>query len=283
MNTKIHGHRGARGRRPENTLAAIEYALSGFSPGGVDGVEVDLCVTADDHLVLHHDLRLNPDTTRDAAGKWIAERIPIRDLSLDALRQYDVGRLKPGGEYASKFTCQTPVDGARPPTLDECAELMGRHAGKNTVLNLELKRNPNEPALTPEPDKYAALVLDKLQQLSLPADMFLQSFDWELMESVKKELSKRKWNLKTGFTKKRPYGLADVQEVKNKGGDVFSCNHLGLTEPLVRETHALGLELCAWTVNEKKDMEKLIAWGVDVITTDYPERCCGLVYGEDKR
>ncbi|MDA8014874.1 MAG: glycerophosphodiester phosphodiesterase, partial [Gammaproteobacteria bacterium] len=50
---QIHGHRGARGRRPENTLAALAYALE----NGADGVEVDVCVTADDRVVLHHDLR----------------------------------------------------------------------------------------------------------------------------------------------------------------------------------------------------------------------------------
>lgn len=278
MNTRIYGHRGARGRRPENTLPAIEYALQ----QGVDGVEVDLCVTADDIIVLHHDLRLNPDATRDAAGKWIAERIPIRDMSLDALRQYDVGRLKPGSEYASRFAGQIPVDGAWPPTLDECAGLMRQHASKNIVFDLELKSNPDEPALTPEPDEYASLVLDKLQQLSLSVHIFLQSFDWGLMESVKKESKKRKLDLKTGFTKRRPYGLAYAEEVKNKGGDVFSCNHLGLTELLVRETHDLGLEICVWTVNDAQAIRRMAGWGVDVITTDYPERCHRLLYGAEK-
>ena len=279
MIPKIHGHRGARGRRPENTLAAIEYALR----QGVDGVEVDLCVTADSVVVLHHDLRLNPDTTRDGAGTWITERIPVRDLSLDALRQYDLGRLRPGGEYALRFPEQVPADDARAPTLDECVALVRRHGHENTVLNLELKSHPDEPALTPAPDEYAALVLDNLQRLAPTMVVFLQSFDWRLMVAVKKELKRRAWHLKTGFTKRRPYQLADGLEVKNKGGDVFSCNYRGLTEPLVRAVHDLGLEVWAWTVNATRDMERMADWGVDVITTDYPKRCREVLSGDQKR
>ena len=281
MNPKIHGHRGARGRRPENTLPAIEYALQ----QGVDGVEVDLCVTADDAIVLHHDLRLNPDTTRDARGNWIeAEaRIPVRGLRLDELREYDVGRLKPGAAYTKKFAQpgQTPVDGVHPPTLAECAEFICRRASKDTLLNLELKTSPAEPALAPEPDAYAALVLDEIHRLCLAESVFLQSFDWGLMASVKKHLKRRGWTLKTGFTKQRPYGLADARQVKTAGGDVFSCHYGGLREPLVRAVHALGLEVCAWTVNEPRDIAKVAGWGVDVITTDYPERCRGLDFQPD--
>lgn len=262
-----HGHRGARGRRPENTLPAIRYALE----HGVDGVEMDLCVTADDEIVLHHDLRLNPDTTRDARGEWIAHRRPIRGLPLSELRRYDVGRLRPGGDYAAQFPAQTPIDGARIPTLDECVELI-RDLGKNDiVLNLEMKSDANAPAdapvLTPAPDEYVCLVLNKLEQLRLAETVLLQSFDWRLMTLAKKQRP----DLKTGFTKKRPCAPADLDKIKNKGGDVFSCDHRALTEPLIQKARDLDLKIYAWTVNDQRDIEKMAKLGVDVITTDYPE------------
>lgn len=40
----------------------------------------------------------------------------------------------------------------------------------------------------------------------------------------------------------------------------------------VKEAHDLGLEVNVWTVNREEDMRQCIAWGVDYITTDYPER-----------
>ncbi|MDQ7056020.1 MAG: glycerophosphodiester phosphodiesterase [Persephonella sp.] len=47
----VVGHRGAKGRKPENTLAAIEYAIK----VGADIVEVDVRQTKDSELILLHD------------------------------------------------------------------------------------------------------------------------------------------------------------------------------------------------------------------------------------
>ena len=270
MPPKIHGHRAARGRRPENTLPAVEYALR----HGVDGVEVDLCVSADDQIVVHHDLCLNPDTTRDAKGKWVEEGIPIRSLTLSEIRQYDVGRLKPDSEYAEKFPEQIPVDGARVPALKEFLEWMQKPANADVILNLELKENRKGENTPTAPRKHFVDLLKreiKLCQLP-PERISLQSFDRELMR-----LTKQLWpELKTGFT---TYNHADLQKAKDQGADVFSCNHADLTEPLVQKAHDLGLEVYAWTVNEERDIVQVAGWGVDVITTDYPERCRALLYG----
>ena len=297
MNIEIHGHRGASGRRPENTLAAVEYALE----NAVDGVEVDLCVTADDVIVLHHDLRLNPATTRDSNGKWINHKIPIRDLRLNELRQYDVGRINP--KYATKFPRQTPVDGARIPTLDEFVELIRQRGKTNTILNLELKGNPPQPALAPAPEHYVSLLLNKLEQLQLSEHVFLQSFDWRLLRPIKQQRPDLKTGLLTNLqpidplqkTPPRQFHLAGTppisilatdwhlyyasppEMVAKNGGDVWSSYYRDLSEAWVREAHDLGLEVYAWTVNEKQDIEKMAGWGVDAITTDYPEWCRGLI------
>ncbi len=48
---EVHGHRGARGLRPENTLPAFEYAIA----QGVDVLELDMAVTKDGAVVVSHD------------------------------------------------------------------------------------------------------------------------------------------------------------------------------------------------------------------------------------
>ena len=58
----VHGHRGARGAMPENTLPAFEYAIR----AGVDVLELDLAVTKDNVLVVSHDPSLNPVICKDA-------------------------------------------------------------------------------------------------------------------------------------------------------------------------------------------------------------------------
>ena len=48
---QVHGHRGARAMRPENTLPAFEYAIA----QGVDALELDMAVTRDNVIVVSHD------------------------------------------------------------------------------------------------------------------------------------------------------------------------------------------------------------------------------------
>ena len=88
----LQGHRGARGRAPENTMAAFRTALA----LGVTTIETDLAVTRDDVVVLAHDPDLNPAFDRDAAGRWLPVRGPaIRTLTAAELRTYDIGRINP--------------------------------------------------------------------------------------------------------------------------------------------------------------------------------------------
>ncbi|RYE94070.1 MAG: glycerophosphodiester phosphodiesterase, partial [Myxococcales bacterium] len=47
---RIYGHRGVRGARPENTLAAFEHAAA----EGADGVELDVRVCGSGELVVFH-------------------------------------------------------------------------------------------------------------------------------------------------------------------------------------------------------------------------------------
>ena len=106
---EIHGHRGARGLLPENTLPAFEHALA----LGVDALELDVGITRDGVPVVHHDRRLDPDHTRDRTGAWLTPPGPLlRALDPEALAAFDVGRAAPGGETAKRFPRQAPCDGA---------------------------------------------------------------------------------------------------------------------------------------------------------------------------
>ena len=133
---EIHGHRGARGLWPENTLPAFERALA----LGVDAVELDVGLTRDGVPVVHHDRRLDPDHTRDRSGAWLAPPGPLlRTLDLEALAAFDVGRAAPGGETAKRFPRQAPCDGARVPALGEVLALAQRAGGRRFRFNIEIK------------------------------------------------------------------------------------------------------------------------------------------------
>jgi glycerophosphoryl diester phosphodiesterase len=67
---RVHGHRGARGARPENTLEAFAYAIG----VGVHGIEMDIAATRDDVPVVSHD-------------PWLPDGAPIRTLAWRELRR----------------------------------------------------------------------------------------------------------------------------------------------------------------------------------------------------
>ena len=101
----VQGHRGARGYLPENTLPSFARALE----IGVSTLELDVGVTRDGVVVIHHDRGLNPDIARDADGQWVRKPVPIHALTYAELQRYDVGRLRPGSSYARHFPQQQPL------------------------------------------------------------------------------------------------------------------------------------------------------------------------------
>ncbi len=109
---QVHGHRGARAVRPENTIPAFEYAIA----AGADVLELDLAVTKDNQLVVSHDLHMNRKICRGPEGETA-----IRALTLAEIRAWDCGALK-----NPEFPRQQTVPGTRMPTLDEVFALAPR-------------------------------------------------------------------------------------------------------------------------------------------------------------
>ena len=283
----IHGHRGARGLRPENTIAGIRAGID----AGCDAIEVDLCVTRDDHLVLVHDPVLSPNIVRDQAGNWIEEPLRVRQLDLEQVQGLDVGMIRPGSFYALRYPEQKSVAGAGIPTLDEFSAFM-RDNGTDILVNLELKSTPYDPTATPDVDHYAQLVVDGLQQLRQTHEVVIQSFDWRLPTAVR-GLDP---DIQTGFTTDCQPDADPLSPVSgmpapwtcfrdlaawnddlplmihSMGADIWSSNLRDLTEDRIQHARELGLQVYAWTVNRIEDMELAVQWDVDAITTDYPDR-----------
>ncbi|HVV45280.1 MAG TPA: glycerophosphodiester phosphodiesterase family protein, partial [Bryobacteraceae bacterium] len=118
----VHGHRGARGRRPENTLPAFQYAIA----QGVDVLELDVAVTKDNVAVVSHDPLINA-TICSGPKTGVA----IHTLTLAELRQYDCGAKR-----NPAFPEQVPAPGTRIPTLDEVFDLA---RGSAVQFNVETK------------------------------------------------------------------------------------------------------------------------------------------------
>jgi glycerophosphoryl diester phosphodiesterase len=283
----LQGHRGARGLAPENTLDGFAVALG----IGVSTLELDIAVTRDDVLVVSHDPALNPDITRGPEGRFLDERGPlIRSLTVDELRRYDVGRIKPGTRYAQQFAAQRPIDGARVPRLAELFALV-RKAGNDEVrFAIETKLRPDAPDDTPAPEPFARAAIAAIRAAGVEKRSAILSFDWRTLAVVQREApeigtvylsAQQPWTDNIG--KGKPEGsawTAGVQHrdhgsvpkmVKAAGGRVWSSFFGDLDAPTVREAQALGLQVLAWTVNAPRDIERMLDLGVDGIVSDRPD------------
>ena len=51
---------------------------------------------------------------------------------------------------------------------------------------------------------------------------------------------------------------------------IYSPEHILVTQNLIEECHQQNIKIIPWTVNDKKEIDRLKALGVDGIITDYP-------------
>jgi glycerophosphoryl diester phosphodiesterase len=285
----IVGHRGAAGLLPENTLAAF----AGACELGIDGIELDVLVSADGELIVHHDFRLRPEIARAADGTWISSGSPpaIRDLTVAQLKTYDVGRLQSGTSYSGRYPEQAPVDGQRIPTFKEVIQLFKKSCNPSTRLFVEIKTSPDEPALTPPPEVVSDKVVRMLKEEGIAERTWILSFDWRSLVHIQKTapelatvyLTIVTWGsntLKPNQTGASSWlaGL-DIDDfdgsapraVKAAGGRIWSPFFKNLTPESLAEARQLGLKVSVWTPDTPEDLKRMIDMKVDAITTNRPD------------
>lgn len=278
---ELHGHRGARGLFPENTLAGFAGALA----IGVDALELDVAVTADNAVIVTHDARLNLDITRTSDGAWLPAPGPfIRSLRVAALADYDVGRIRPNSAYARLHPDQTPHDGARIPRLREVFNL-----DPLVTFNVELKSFPDQPGVAIDGATMADLVVAEADAAGVAHRLIVQSFDWRgprRLHNTRPEI-RLAWltrsailpQARTWWDGPHPddFGGSVPRAVAAEGGPTWAPDYLDLSEAVIAEAHALGLRVVPWTINQVQDMRRLLHWGVDGLITDRPELARGVL------
>src|SRR5438105_11439047 len=148
----------------------------------VTTLELDVGMTKDGVLVVHHDEWLNPNITRGPDGAFLSQRGPaIYSMTLEEVKRYDVGRLKPGTAYAARLPEQRPRDGARIPTLGEVFEMVNRIGAGHIRFNIETKLTPTSGADVPDPDLFAKEVAAAVRNAGLTERVSVQSFDWRTL------------------------------------------------------------------------------------------------------
>ncbi len=288
---EVQAHRGGRGLRPENSWPAFEHALA----MGVDTLELDIGLSADDVVVIAHDPRLNPNLVRGPGGQWVSEPGPtLRSLRWSELQAYDIGRIRPGTAYARQFPDQVPVDGTRFLRLDELLRRVRERADPRVRLNIETKIRPDQPHETADPETMVQALLEVIGQAGMASRVSIQSFDWRTLRIVQARApaiptvclsARQSWLDNIGGPQAgrwsaglqlRP-GESLPQLVQRAGAAIWSPYYRDLSPEQVLQAHRLGLQVIPWTVNEVQEMQALRAMQVDGIITDRPDRLLALL------
>ncbi|MBT4761665.1 MAG: glycerophosphodiester phosphodiesterase [Bdellovibrionaceae bacterium] len=257
-NISIHGHRGARAARPENTMAAFKYALE----VGVDVLEFDLSVTKDNVLVISHDPYINPTICQHQNGQELKAKTIIRDLTLKQVQMFDCGSIR-----NPRFPKQILSPGEKIPTLDELFLYISKN-NKKVEFNIETKIIPGQPELTVSPEKFSQLlikIIKIIKKFKMEKRTIVQSFDYRTLKWIKKLYPQVR-------TSQLIYGgMVDlVAAAKAINADIVSPHYSWINKDEVQRLQNNGIQVAPWTANDKQVWDKLIKMGVDAIITDDP-------------
>ena len=230
----ILAHRGDSAHAPENTLPAFSQAIQ----EGVDGIELDVKLTADGHVVVIHDSDV--ERTTDGKGRVAA-------LTLDAVRKLDAGSW-----FDPKFS------GTKIPLLDEAFETIGR----DKLINIELK-NYSTPF-----NGLALKVCELIKRHNNGSQIILSSFFAFNLNIAAKILP----NVSRGLLAMRGTPGLWARSFGFMFGD-FQALHphvSSVSRQQVARAHRVHRRVHVWTVNDPEEVIRLTDWGVDGIITDDP-------------
>lgn len=229
----ISAHRGGRSEAPENTVAAFRYAAE----LGVPGAECDVHLSADGVPVVIHDDTV--DRTTNGTGE-------IRDLTAEELGRLDAR--------------STHTDWPEPvgvPTFAEVLEVT------KAIDYFEVEIKADEPSRIAE---LVPLLIDEIDRAGMREKVRFISFDPDICALCHRLAPDMKLSLLVNQTT-----AAEIAQALELGCDGIAGWVETATEGFVATAHARGLKVTIWTVNEDADFDNMLAWGVDVITTDRPK------------
>ncbi|MBP2031945.1 glycerophosphoryl diester phosphodiesterase [Clostridium algifaecis] len=227
-------HRGFSGKYPENTMIAFKKAVE----IGSDGIETDVHMTKDGAIVICHDEKL--DRTTNGQGF-------IKDFTYDEIKKLDAG-LKFGERFKGEAI----------PDIDEFLDYV---KDKNILVNIELKNDMIHYKNLEEK------VVEKIYEYGMKDKVILSSFNHYAMVKVKDiDIS-----IKTGLLYEAVLYKAE-EYAKMVGSDALHPYFPAvMNKTVVDNIKKQGIAINTYTVNEEKDMEKLIQLGIDGIITNYPD------------
>lgn len=230
---KLFAHRGASAYAPQNTIPSFKKALE----MGVQGIELDVQLTADGVPVVIHDYYLEGTTD----GKGFVHRQNWKELQ----------KLDAGSWFSKDFT------GTGIPALEEVLALVP----KDVTLNVEIKSISSVSEPTAE-------IIGKILMQEKDRDLLISSFSHPVLQEMQSMDSSFKLGLLTGSDLINIPGYLDLVGLKPFSvHPEASC----LRPDEIKAIQKRGWKCYSYTVNTKEQATMADALRIDGIFSDYPD------------
>ena len=229
----IIAHRGASRQAPENTMAAFKRALE----LGAGGIELDVHLSSDGHLVVTHDEKVD----RTSNGKGL-----VRDKTFAELRSLDFGSW-----FSEEFK------GEKIPELSEVLQLISNWDG---LLNIEIK---NGPIFYPGIEKA---VSDEIKKFKLTHRTIISSFNHYSLVEI------RRLNPEMKTAPLYNAGLFEPWAYAQKmGACAIHPLFYNIVPEVMKGCKLNNIMVNPFTVDQPEHIKAMASAGVDGIITNVPD------------
>lgn len=263
----VQGHRGCRGLMPENTIEGFIKALD----LGVTTLELDVVITKDHQVLVSHEPFMAHNICLDREGNEITEKTEkthnIYEMDYVEILKYDCG-TKVHADYPEqdKFNVHKPL---LADVIDAAEKYIKKNKLKEVDYNIEIKRKPeNDGIFHPQAEEFTKLVLKTIEDKGILERTILQCFDLEVLRMV----HEKKPDLRTALL---IYNQKSFKKNVNELGyipTIYSPHFKRVDKKMMKKAKKKSIKVIPWTVNDKKDIQKMLDFGVDGIISDYPNR-----------
>jgi glycerophosphoryl diester phosphodiesterase len=243
-------HRGASGYAPEHTLESYKTGEDMIG----DYIEIDLQMTKDGELIAMHDDDVSRTTDSEGA---------VQDFTVDEIKALDAGTWF---NDENPELAQPAFSHATIPTLDEILDNFGEEAN----YYIETKTPEDYPDMVKE--LISTLNAHELIGPDTPqGKVIIQSFSEASLEEVHKIDASIPLIQLISYQDTAKITTAELDKIDAYAIGI-GANYKYLTKEYISKVRDAGLLLHPYTVNEEKDMKRLIDWGVTGMFTNYPDR-----------
>ncbi len=264
----IEGHRGARGHVPENTIPSFKKALE----QGADTIELDVVITGDRKVLVSHEPWFNSLISLDKNGN----RIPVerqREHNIYKMTYAEIKLFDVGSIGNKDFPLQQRMKISKP-LLSEVFSEISRFVKDRKLpvprYNIEIKTEgeAGDGLFHPPIKEFVRLVYAEIKKARMLSHVIVQSFDVRPLQELRKTDPKLPIALLVGNKDGVEKSLAKL----GFDPDTYSPHYSLIDRAMIATLRSRSIKIVPWTVNEIADMERMKAFDLDGIITDYPDR-----------